>query len=76
MVRKILILNSEFVIVQTYDEHCWHNGGAMFFDNEGYFYYTSGDAGGINDPYNTTQQIDKSINEWPFSNRSGDGSQP
>ncbi|MBK8503634.1 MAG: NPCBM/NEW2 domain-containing protein [Saprospiraceae bacterium] len=53
--------NSEFVLIQTYDDHCWHNGGAMFFDNAGYFYYTAGDAGGINDPYNTTQQIDNRL---------------
>lgn len=52
---------SEFILVQTYDEHCWHNGGGMFFDEDGYFYYTVGDAGGINDPYGTTQIINERL---------------
>lgn len=50
--------NSELVLVQQWDPHCWHTGGAMFFDDEGYFYFAFGDIGSSNDPYHSTQQID------------------
>lgn len=53
--------NSEFVLVQVFDEQCWHNGGGMFFDDEGYFYFTIGDAGGANDEYNTTQSLNSRL---------------
>ncbi|MCB0685961.1 MAG: NPCBM/NEW2 domain-containing protein [Saprospiraceae bacterium] len=50
--------NSELVLVQQWDPHCWHTGGAMFFDSEGYFYFAFGDIGSSNDVYHSTQQID------------------
>lgn len=50
--------NSELVLVQQWDPHCWHTGGAMFFDDQGYFYFAFGDIGSSNDPYRSTQQID------------------
>ena len=50
--------NSELVLIQQVDTHCWHTGGGMFFDDEGYFYFTFGDAGSANDFFNTSQQID------------------
>ncbi len=50
--------NSELVLIQQVDPHCWHTGGGMFFDDEGYFYFTFGDAGSSNDPFHTSQQID------------------
>lgn len=53
--------NSEFVMVQLFDTHCWHTGGGMFFDNDGYFYFIFGDAGGANDQFNTNQQIDQTL---------------
>ena len=31
---------SELVLVQQFDPHCWHTGGGMFFDEEGYLYFT------------------------------------
>jgi uncharacterized repeat protein (TIGR03806 family) len=52
---------SEYVLVQIFDEHCWHNGGGMFFDEEGYFYFTVGDAGGANDQYGTTQRLNERL---------------
>lgn len=52
---------SEEVLVQVYDEHCWHNGGGMFFDAEGFFYFTIGDAGGANDEFHTTQMLDQRL---------------
>ena len=50
-------LNSELVLIQTFDEHCWHGGSGMFFDSEGLFYITVGDAGGSGDEYQTTQSF-------------------
>lgn len=48
---------SEYVLIQVYDEHCWHVGGGMFFDPDGLFYLALGDAGGVNDQFGVTQQI-------------------
>ena len=53
--------NSEYVHIQLFDTHCWHNGGGMFFDEDGFMFVTIGDAGGANDQYNTAQQIDQSL---------------
>jgi|GEM_PF-323233 len=53
--------NSEYVHIQIFDTHCWHNGGGMFFDNDGYMFITIGDAGGANDQFNTAQQIDQTL---------------
>lgn len=39
---------SESVLIQQYDPHRWHNGGAMAFDSSGYMYITCGDGGGAN----------------------------
>lgn len=49
---------SEYVLIQQYDRHQWHNGGGLFFDEDGLLYITVGDEGGANDQYNTGQKID------------------
>jgi len=36
---------SEFVLISQYDRCRWHNGGAMFFDNQGFLNITCGDGG-------------------------------
>ena len=54
--------NSEYVLMQQYDRHDWHNGGDMFFGPDGFLYVVNGDEGGAHDQYRTTQQIDK----WLF----------
>jgi len=50
--------STEFVLIQQYDRHDWHNGGGMFFGTDGFLYLTVGDEGGANDAFNTAQQID------------------
>ncbi|MEO5916499.1 MAG: discoidin domain-containing protein [Luteolibacter sp.] len=37
--------NSEFVLMNQYDRCRWHNGGAMFFDSQGFLNITCGDGG-------------------------------
>jgi len=37
--------SSEFVLINQYDRCRWHNGGAMFFDNDGFLNVTCGDGG-------------------------------
>ncbi|MCI4671722.1 MAG: PQQ-dependent sugar dehydrogenase [Bacteroidia bacterium] len=49
--------STEFVMIQQYDRHDWHNGGGMFFDENGFLYLTNGDEGGANDVYNTSQKM-------------------
>jgi glucose/arabinose dehydrogenase len=41
----ILDPNSEFVLISQYDRCSWHNGGAMYFDNQGFLNITAGDGG-------------------------------
>lgn len=53
----------EYVLIQQYDIHHWHNGGGMFFGPDGFLYIAVGDQGGANDQYNTTQRLD----QWLFS---------
>ncbi len=37
--------NSEFVLMSQYDRCRWHNGGALFFDNQGFLNISCGDGG-------------------------------
>ncbi len=48
---------SEYVLIQQYDPHRWHNGGAMVFDSAGYLLVSCGDGGGANDEYALTQKL-------------------
>lgn len=48
---------SEFVMIQQFDRHAWHTGGAMFFGQDRYLYLTIGDEGGSNDFYKSGQKI-------------------
>ncbi|MEM9718061.1 MAG: NPCBM/NEW2 domain-containing protein [Bacteroidota bacterium] len=54
---------SEYVLIQQFDRHDWHNGGDMFFGPKGFLHIAVGDEGGARDQFNVTQQIDK----WLFS---------
>ncbi len=53
---------SEYVMIQQYDRHQWHNGGDMFFGMDDFLYIAVGDEGGANDQFNRTQ----SISDWLF----------
>ncbi|MEL6696853.1 MAG: PQQ-dependent sugar dehydrogenase [Bacteroidota bacterium] len=52
---------SEYVMIQQFDRHDWHNGGSMFFGNDGFLYLTVGDEGRIQDFYNSAQQLNKGL---------------
>ncbi len=48
---------SEEALIQIYDPHRWHNGGALNFDNEGFLLITCGDGGGVNGQYYTPPSV-------------------
>ena len=47
---------TEFVLINQYDRHNWHNGGGLFFGDDGFLYVSIGDEGGSNDAYNVAQK--------------------
>jgi len=52
---------SEFVLINQYDRHNWHNGGGIFFDEDGFLYLSIGDEGGANDQFNSGQRMDNGL---------------
>ncbi len=52
---------SEVIMLQHYDPDCLHQGGGMFFGNDGFLYFTVGDGGDQNDVHNSSQQIDERL---------------
>ncbi len=53
--------SSEYVLINQYDRHNWHNGGGIFFGLDGFLYVSVGDEGGANDEYNTAQRMDTGL---------------
>ncbi len=49
--------HSELVLISQFRTDLWHNGGAMFFGDDGYLYFTNGDGGGSDDEYNLAQKL-------------------
>lgn len=50
--------SSEMVLVQQRDRANNHNGGGLFFGNDGFLYFSIGDEGGGNNPHNNGQDLD------------------
>ena len=49
---------SEEILFQQYDRCTWHNGGSMFFDNEGFLCLSVGDEGFDDQIAVSTQRLD------------------
>jgi uncharacterized repeat protein (TIGR03806 family) len=52
---------SEFVLINQYDRHNWHNGGGMFFGDDGFLYLSIGDEGSADDAFESTQRLDRGL---------------
>lgn len=50
--------DSELVLIQQFDRSTWHNGGGMFFDNQGFLYLSVGDEGRDYHQLESTQRLD------------------
>ena len=53
--------SSELILMQQFDAHHWHNGGSVFFDNDGFLYITSGDIGGDENYYGAGQSLTQGL---------------
>ena len=53
--------NSEQILLDQIDPHLWHNGGDVFFDNQGFLYAVNGDGGDTYDLYQNSQRISKGL---------------
>lgn len=52
---------SELVLIHQYDRAGNHNGGSVFFGNDGFLYLGLGDEGGSNNQWGTAQVIDERL---------------
>lgn len=49
--------SSEYVLINQFDEHEWHNGGDLFFGSDSFLYIAVGDEGQLGEIYNNAQKI-------------------
>lgn len=49
---------SELVLIDQFDPEPWHNGGDLFFGDDGFLYLSAGDGGGANDSFGFSQKLD------------------
>ena len=52
---------SELILIQQFDAHHWHNGGSLFFGNDGFLYLSSGDIGGDQNFYDAAQTLERGL---------------
>ena len=52
---------SEQILISQFDPHRFHQGGAMFFSNEGYLHVSVGDGGASADTFNNAQRFNMGL---------------
>jgi|GEM_PF-1591341 len=50
--------STEFIMINQFDEHDWHNQGDLFFGADGFLYVGMGDEGGLDNAYGNAQKRD------------------
>jgi uncharacterized repeat protein (TIGR03806 family) len=53
--------NSEFILVQQFDQQEFHDAGCMMFGPDGYLYFSCGDEGGADDQYHASQKLNERL---------------
>ncbi len=52
---------SEFVLINQFDRHAWHNQGDLFFGADGFLYVGLGDEGALDNTYGNAQRLDRGL---------------
>ncbi len=54
---NVIAPSSEFILINQFDQHNWHNGGGLLFGPDGFLYVSTGDEGGSNDQFKSSQKL-------------------